>query len=403
MTKTLFLDCGYGIAGDMFLSALCGLGVDIDDVHNELNKVIEPKFDLEIEKINQHGITANHLKLNFYDKTLNDIDSGKHHHTHYASIKENIENSTLSQHVKDLSLKMFDTVAQAESKIHGIPVPDIAFHEVGAVDSLVDIIGSCVALDRLGIEQVVSTPVVTGYGKVKVAHGLYPVPAPATLEILQGVPLQDFDVAGELTTPTGAAIVKTFATSFSNSMQGIVLKSSYGGGNKKFDHPNVLRAVLFDTDETADNTVNKVCELSCELDDMSGEGLGYLLQDIMNDGALDMYYSPIIMKKGRPAYQITLLCKIEDAEYFKKRLLFETTTFGVRSIFKERAILTRDFSEINLNEGVLKVKKGYYHKKLVKVTPEFESVRKLATDNQVSYYNMYNKAIAAIQEQFKLS
>ncbi|WEV57521.1 nickel pincer cofactor biosynthesis protein LarC [Ligilactobacillus acidipiscis] len=404
MTRTLFLDCGYGISGDMFLSALCDLGVDIDDVHEELKKVIEPKFDLKIEKMNQHGITANHLKLKFYDETLNNIDSGehKHTHTHYASIKENIANSTLDAHVKELSLKMFATVAQAESKIHGIPVQDIAFHEVGAVDSLVDIIGGCVAIDNLRVDQIISTPVATGFGKVKVAHGLYPVPAPATLEILQGVPLQDFEIESELTTPTGAAIVKTFTTSFSNSMKGNVLQSGYGAGNKKFDHPNVLRAVLLDTEKKSDNTVNEVCELTCELDDMTGESLGQLLKSVMNDGALDMYYTPIIMKKNRPAYQITLLCKVGDEDYFKQKLLLETTTFGVRSTVKERAILKRDFSEINLPEGVLMVKQGYYKGDLIKVTPEFESVRKLALANKVSYNNMYLRSLGAIQEQFKL-
>ncbi len=400
MTKILYLDCGYGIAGDMFLAALCGLGVNIDDVHAELKKVIKPEFKLEVEQVNQHGITANHLKLKFDDESLNNFDSGQHQHTHYASIKENIEKSDLGENVKELSLKMFDTVARAESKIHGIPVPEIAFHEVGAVDSLVDIIGGCVALDKLGVDQVISTPVATGFGKVQVAHGLYPVPAPATLEILQGVPLEDFDVRGELTTPTGAAIVKTFSDSFSDSMKGRVLRSSYGAGSKKFDHPNVLRAVLLDKNEQIDDTVDKVCELSCEIDDMSGESLGYFLQEIMNDGALDMYCTPIIMKKNRPAYQVTLLCKPKEAKHFEKRILTETSTFGLRSSLTNRAILTRDFSTIELKEGLLKVKCGYYDNKLVKVTPEFESVRKLAKDNQTTYNNMYEKAIAAINDRF---
>lgn len=433
MAKTLFLDCGYGISGDMFLSALSGLGVDIDDVHDELNKVIADDFDLSIDRIDQHGITANHLVLKFKDESLNHFDIGEHYHehthhhdevvqhhhehshdhhhhehghshqhTHYAAIKENIENSALSESVKALSLRMFDNVAQAESKIHGIPVSDIAFHEVGAVDSLVDIIGGCVALDRLEVDNIVATPVATGYGKVKVAHGLYPVPAPATLEILQGVPVQDFDIASELTTPTGAAIIKTFATSFANSMKGKVIKSSYGAGTKQFEHPNVLRAVLLETadEATKDNTVNQVCELNCEIDDMTGEGLGQLLESVMNDGALDMYYTPIMMKKNRPAHQITLLCKVADANHFKQRLLLETTTFGVRTVLKGRAILNRQFSTLPLANGSVKIKQGYLEGHLVKVTPEFESVRELADINGVSYNQMYYQAITAIQENF---
>ena len=431
MTKSLFLDCGYGISGDMFLSALCGLGVDIDDVHDALRQVIPEEFDLSIEQVNQQGITANHLKLHFHDETLNNIDSGIHYHTHahehthdhthehdhvhaehthghthshahYAAIKANIENSGLSDNVKKLSLQLFETIAQAESKIHGIPVADIAFHEVGAVDSLVDIIGGCVALDRLGVTEIVATPVATGTGKVMVAHGLYPVPAPATLEILQDVPLQDFDIASELTTPTGAAIIKTFATSFANNLHGTVLKTSYGAGTKQFDHPNVLRAVLIDTDVQADKTVNQICELNCELDDITGESLGDFIQSVMDDGALDMYYTPIVMKKNRPAYQITLLCKKQDADHFKKRLLIETTTFGVRATLKERAILTREYTEIPLDQGMLKVKKGYYEGKLVKVTPEYESIHELAKASEVPYNQMYNRALAAIQASFDI-
>lgn len=432
MAKSLFLDCGYGISGDMFLSALCGLGVDIDDIHDALRQVIPEEFDLSIEQVNQHGITANHLKLHFHDESLNNIDSGVHYHTHghthehehehehahahahthahghthshahYAAIKANIENSGLSDSVKKLSLQLFETIAQAESKIHGIPVSDIAFHEVGAVDSLVDIIGGCVALDRLGVDEIVATPVATGTGKVMVAHGLYPVPAPATLEILQGVPLQDFDIASELTTPTGAAIIKTFATSFANNLHGTVLKTSYGAGTKQFDHPNVLRAVLVDSAAQTDKTVNQICELNCELDDITGESLGDLIQSVMDDGALDIYYTPVVMKKNRPAYQITLLCKVQDADHFKKRLLVETTTFGVRSTLKERAILTREYTEIPLGQGMLKVKKGYYEGKLVKVTPEYESIHELAKANEVPYNQMYNRALGAIQVAFDI-
>ncbi len=255
MTKTLYLDCGYGIAGDMTLAALCGLGADAEVVQQELRKVVNFDFTMAIESVNQHGITANHLTLTFGTEILpptghrhEHVRAG-HQHNHYAAIKQMIDTSDLNAHVKAMSQKVFATIAAAESKIHGVPLEDVAFHEVGAMDSLIDIIGNCIAIDLLGVEQIECTPVPTGHGKVQVAHGLYPVPAPATLEMLRGVPLSDFDIEGEVTTPTGAALVKTLTDYFVEELNGTVEAISYGAGTKQFAHPNVLRAVLLDVDE----------------------------------------------------------------------------------------------------------------------------------------------------------
>lgn len=255
MTKVLYLDCGYGIAGDMTLAALCGLGVSIEDISDELKKVVNFKFNLGIEKVNQHGIIANHLQLSFGDKIYQEhnhqhhSEHAGHQHNHYDSIKTMIQKSELNQHVKEMSLAVFKTIALAESKIHGVPLAEVAFHEVGAMDSIIDIVGNCIAIDKLNVEQIECTSVPTGHGKVHVAHGLYPVPAPATLEILRGVPLSDFSVEDEITTPTGAAIVKTLVNSFVEDINGTVEAIGYGSGTKAFDHPNVLRALILDINE----------------------------------------------------------------------------------------------------------------------------------------------------------
>ncbi|WP_332236868.1 nickel pincer cofactor biosynthesis protein LarC [Sporolactobacillus sp. KGMB 08714] len=393
MTKTLYIDCGYGIAGDMTLSALCGLGVDIEYVSTELRKVVNFDFDLKIVKNNQFDITANRLALKFGDKVHS---AHGHHHNHYVEIKQMIQESGLNNHVKDMSLRVFETIAKAESKIHGVPIEDVAFHEVGAMDSIIDIVGNCIAIDKLGVDQIECTPVPTGHGKINVQHGLYPVPAPATLEVLKDVPLSNFSVEGELTTPTGAALVKTLTTNFVTDINGTVKAISYGSGTNKFDHPNVLRTMVLDVDKKKD----QVYSLTCEIDDMTGEVLGNFLQETMADGALDIYYTPIIMKKNRPAFQITLLCKLADRAKFERRLLTETSTFGVRIAKMTRAILDRRFETLVLDEGELKVKCGYYQDKLVKVTPEYEAVKHLAEANRLSFLVMYNLSVSAIQNHY---
>lgn len=254
MTKTLFLDCGYGIAGDMLLAALCGLGVDPAYVKSELDKVVNFDFTLKIVKDNQFGITANHLILDF-DEQVHPDKKIKHQHNHYAKIKQLIQDSQITAHAKELSLQVFATIAQAESKIHNVPLEEVAFHEVGAKDSIIDIVGNCIAIDKLGIDQILCTPVPTGQGKVMMQHGLYPIPAPATLEILKNVPLSSFQTKGELTTPTGAAIVKSLTDRFVDGIEGTVTTISYGSGNSKFDHPNVLRTLLLDVKKKTKFTV----------------------------------------------------------------------------------------------------------------------------------------------------
>lgn len=246
MKKILYLDCQFGIAGDMLLSSLLDLGVNVDYLISELKKATNFKFELGIKSNDQYGITAKYLELSL-DEKISPVHG--HHHNHYAAIKQLISESSLNEHVKRMSLDVFETIAKSEAKIHNVPIDDVAFHEVGAVDSIIDIIGNCIAIDKLGVDEIICSPISTGYGNINIQHGLYPIPTPATLDMLKGVPLNGFESEGELTTPTGAAIVKTLASRFAETVSGEVMEIGYGAGTKKFNHPNVVRTVLLKDNE----------------------------------------------------------------------------------------------------------------------------------------------------------
>ncbi len=268
----LYVDCQYGISGDMMLSALVDLGADPAYIADELRKLPIDDFEMSFQSIDEKGMTCQQLLLDIEESDHHhdhDHKEGQHHHhdheedhDHHHSHEEGhdhdhhhahrqaqdilkmIEDSELADRVKERSLALFEEVARAEGKIHGMPVEEVHFHEVGAMDSIIDMIGVCLALEDLGIDELTFAPVATGYGKIEIAHGLYPVPAPATLEILTGVPLADFSAEGELTTPTGAAFAKVLASDYQHHMVGQVEKVGYGAGTRHFDHPNVLRVVL---------------------------------------------------------------------------------------------------------------------------------------------------------------
>ncbi len=239
----LFVNCEYGISGDLTLAALVDLGADPHYIESELNKLPIDEFSMSFSKKDEKGITANKLNLSFTE-----LDEGHDHHGHHhhsaQGIFQLIEESDLADRVKERSLAIFKEVARAEGKIHGKPIDEIHFHEVGAMDSIIDIIGVCLALEDLDVDHLTFSKVPTGHGKIEIAHGLYPVPAPATMEILVGVPLSSFTAEGELTTPTGAAFAKVLADDYADVVEGTIEKIGYGVGDREFDHPNVLRVAL---------------------------------------------------------------------------------------------------------------------------------------------------------------
>ncbi|MCD8911074.1 nickel pincer cofactor biosynthesis protein LarC [Staphylococcus gallinarum] len=397
MVKSLYLDCHAGIAGDMFLSALVDLGADANYIIDQLKSLPLNHFELHFSKKDKKGIQALTLTIDFEEA---------HHHRKAKDIYQIINNSDLPQRVKKRGISVFEVIAQAEAKIHGMDVNDVHFHEVGAMDSIIDIIGSCLALESLAIDNLYASPIPTGHGKINIAHGIYPIPAPATAEILTGVPLAHFDVAAELTTPTGAGFIKALVKDIGPMPNLTINRIGYGGGNKDFDFPNIVRVIEFTenkaslntTNTTKDATPNYVQQLECQIDDMTAESLGFLLQALFNKGALDVYYTPIIMKKSRPATLITMICRIEDAAEFEDYLLQHTTTLGVRSSTIQRQTLVRQFQSLTTKYGVITVKLGLLNNQIIKAKPEFEDVKRAALQTNIPFMRVYQDIEAEIHQ-----
>ncbi|RZT21440.1 nickel pincer cofactor biosynthesis protein LarC [Fictibacillus sp. BK138] len=420
--KTLYLDCQSGISGDMTLSALIDLGANIEYITEHLETLPIDSFSLQVKEVDKKGISSKQLVLHFNDD--DDVDNHHHHHHHEhghhhehdhhhhhhnghhyehrkaSTILEMIESSHLPARVKERSLSVFQVIAEAEGKIHGMDPKDVHFHEVGAMDSIIDVIGVCLALESLGVEKIIASPVPTGHGKLMMAHGLYPIPAPATAEILKGVPLADFHVKGELTTPTGAGFIKALAHEYGNIPPMAIENIGYGAGKKDFDHPNVLRAILFNVEEAAKR--EQISVLECQLDDFTGEALGYLMEKMLNEGALDVYFTPVTMKKSRPGTLITVLVKPEQVFSLEELLLRETSTFGVRKSEWSRRILSREFKDVETAYGKITVKVGKLEGNIIKVFPEYEDVKKASYQHNISFVDVYSEAERASKTQIGL-
>jgi len=425
--NTLYLDIFSGISGDMFVGALLDLGVDFKQFERELTKlgldeyhlhvsrqqrshVAGTKFDVHVEE-HDHPHQEGHAHEGHQHGHAHDPDHGHHHHEeapsqrhehehgrNFADIRALIEKSDLSSWVKQKSVAVFRRVAEAEGKIHGRPAEEVHFHEVGAVDSIVDIVGACVALELLGKPRVIAAPVVEGTGWVKCAHGRFPVPTPATLEILgaRGVPLAQCDEPHELVTPTGAALLAELAESF-GPMRGLTpRKIGYGLGTRENKtRPNVLRAVLCDAaTETAshDWETDTVAVLETNLDDTNAELLGNFMTKALATGALDVFHTPVQMKKSRPGVLLTVLCAEADADRFSELMLRETTAFGVRRHVAERRKLRREIISLKTPFGDVRVKLGRLDGRVVQAAPEFESCRQVAETACVTVKEVYDAA-----------
>ena len=417
--KILYLDCQSGISGDMTLSALIDLGADINYIREQLKGLPIDSFLLDVKQVDKKGISAKLLDLQFIESTSEEHDhqhtyahnhdhshnpedhahDGHHHHSHRkaSTILDMIKNSKLPVRVKERSMAVFQVIAEAEGKVHGMDPKDVHFHEVGAMDSIIDVIGVCLALESLNVGKIIASPVPTGYGKVMIAHGLYPIPAPATAEILKGVPLADFHVQGELTTPTGAGFVKALSDEYGYMPALVIENIGYGAGKKNFEHPNVLRVVLFNEEKAIQR--EKIIVLECQLDDFTGEALGYTMEKVLAEGALDVYFTPVTMKKSRPGTLITVLTKPEKSLALEKLLLRETSTFGVRSSEWSRRILEREFRTVETPYGKVTVKVGKLEGEIMKISPEYEDMKRVASQYEVPLIDVYLSVQQAAREQ----
>jgi uncharacterized protein (TIGR00299 family) protein len=443
--KTLYLDIFSGIAGDMFIAALLDLGVDATKFERELKKlkldgwhlhisrgqksaIAGVKFDVHLAHAHDHAHTHDSHEHGHHHHDHPHDHSHEHHHDHahdeqrnFAEIKQLISRSKLSAWVKQKSIAVFQRIAEAEGKIHGLPPNEVHFHEVGAVDSIVDIVGAAIALELLGKPRIFASPVVEGTGWIDCAHGKFPVPAPATLAILgaRGIPVSQCDEPHELVTPTGAALLAEFVESFGAMDNLVGEKIGFGlGTHENRTRPNVLRAILGTGGKRRvtgnmkhaaaeilspvtchssplDWETDRIAVLETNLDDCTGEILGAFVETALAAGALDVFHTPIQMKKNRPGVLLTVLCAEADADKFCEMILRETTAFGVRKTIAERRKLRREFAAVKTPFGKVTVKIGKLGGKVVQAAPEFEPVKKLAMQKKVPVKQIYEVAVQA--------
>jgi uncharacterized protein (TIGR00299 family) protein len=385
--KLLYLDCFAGISGDMLLGALIDLGVPETLLHTELAKLPLHGYRLEVRRVTKQHLAA----------TKFDCEAGHgHHHRGLADITGIIEQSTLAGKVKRRAISVFQRLGTAEAKVHGIPVEQVHFHEIGAVDSIVDIVGTCIALEALGVEKVVAAPPPLGSGVVETAHGRFPIPAPATLELLRGIPTRETGETTELVTPTGAALLAEFCTGYGPIPAMTVEKVGYGAGTRDLAQtPNVLRVML---GTTGTGTTDTVAVIEANIDDMNPQWFGELMDRLLTTGALDVFLTPVQMKKNRPGTILTVLCDPPEADRLADVVLTHTTSFGVRIHEARRRILDREIVRVNTRFGEIEVKIGRLAGKVVTRAPEYESCKQAASLHNVPVKEVYQAAQHAAEE-----
>ena len=407
MARTLYLDCFAGASGDMLVGAMLDSGLDFELLRSALLKLGVEGYELSLGRVNRSGISAAKFDVHL----TGEPHSHEHHHNHEHShghrrqshhrslseIKGIISSSNLSELVKQRAQAIFQRIGEAEAKIHNVPIETVHFHEVGAIDSIVDIVGACVAFDALKIERIISSPLHVGSGTFQCAHGTYPVPGPATAELLKGVPIYSKDVEGELVTPTGAAIISTLAEGYGPMPMMKIENIGYGAGTRDYPKfPNALRAIIGELEEDADRTPGAVTIIEANIDDLNAQVFGYLMEKALSAGALDIFYTPVQMKKNRPGVLLTLLCNPPDRERMCDLIFRETTTLGVRYRNEQREILTREFVTVETEYGPIRVKVSRARDgRVMNASPEFEDCRVAAEKSGVGLRDAQTAALKA--------
>lgn len=384
-----------GASGDMLSGALLGLHPDPEAFISRLNTLLGGKAEASISKDKKCGITGTHFSVSINGSTENenmyDFPSGiNRHHSSVSDIKEFISSMELPERVRDDALSVYALLAEAEGKVHGQTVENIHFHEIGTLDALADILSFCMLINELAPDQILASPVHAGSGTVKCAHGILPVPAPATEILLRDIPWYTGDIPFELCTPTGAALLKHFAVSFGPMPVMTVEKTGIGTGSRDLEAANILRAFLGDTSEQNE----RIIELKCNLDDMTGEELGFAMERLFEAGALDVYFTNISMKKCRPAVCLTCMCREEKRGELLESIFKHTTTLGVREYVCSRHSLRRSFEVAETPSGEVRIKtsSGYGS---VHTKAEFEDLAEIARSRNISLFEareMINKA-----------
>lgn len=455
--KALYIDCFSGISGDMMVGALIDAGASPEKIERELKKLNLSGYEIKCSRVIKEGISSikfdvildeehshghdhdhhhghshgdhdhhhdhdhanhehdhhehmhnyghhhhnhNHSRQEHHHGHDHSHDGHHHHHSRYADIVKLIDESELSPKVKERSKQIFAPIAKSESKIHNMSIEDVHFHEVGAVDSIVDIVATAIALEELEIEKIITSHVPLGSGKIRISHGVYPVPAPATLDMMKNVPIAPSDLPYELTTPTGAGIVVSQSDSYGTLPAMKISSIGYGAGTRNIPgRPNVLRVMVGELLEGNQQIVGKqetITVIECHMDDMTGEAFGYVMEKLLNEGALDVYYTPIYMKKNRPGTLVTVLAPENREAKLTETLFKETTTLGVRKNTWSRSILDRKITEAETAFGLIKIKQALKKGNVIRAVPEYEDVKKAASEHGVSFQEVYNAALKSI-------
>ena len=388
--KTLYFDCFAGASGDMILGAMIAAGVDPGYLREQLSLLRVSGFSIDFETVNRSGLSATHAVVE---------TAHEHSHRSLADIKEIIRGSDLSSAVKERAVQIFTRLAEAEARVHNEPIEHIHFHEVGALDAIVDVVGAAICFDALQIERFVCSPLHVGSGMVKMAHGQFPIPPPAVTELLKGVPFYATEIKGELLTPTGAAIITTVCSEYGPIPEMKTEATGYGAGTREYqDFPNVLRVMLGET-EVSGATDERLWMLETNLDDASPQILGHVMDRVLELGALDCFFTPVQMKKNRPGVLLSVLCGRDEKEAVMKLLFTETTTLGVRSSEVARRALQRSVVRVETQYGPINVKVAHLDGRIVNEMPEFEQCRQAAIKANVPLKIVEDAARVAVAKR----
>ncbi|HYP02382.1 MAG TPA: nickel pincer cofactor biosynthesis protein LarC [Pyrinomonadaceae bacterium] len=393
--RTLYFDCFAGASGDMILGALVAAGADARALQEQLALLGLSEFEITFETVDRSGISATHARVRTADRQS---------HRHLSAILKIIADSRLSATVKARASRIFKRLGEAEARVHNVAVEQIHFHEVGALDAIVDVVGACIGFELLAIERFVSSPLHVGSGTVEMAHGRFPVPPPAVVELLAGAPVYSMDIKGELVTPTGAAIISTVCAGNFGALPALrIAATGYGAGTREYkDFPNALRLIVGETtdEKTAGESFSetaseKLFMLETNLDDASPQILGHALERAFALGALDCFFTPVQMKKNRPGVLVSILCRASEQEALTELLFDETPTLGVRSYVVERRALGREFASVETEFGAINVKVARRDGRVSNIAPEYEDCRAAAARAGVPLHAVERAARAA--------
>jgi pyridinium-3,5-bisthiocarboxylic acid mononucleotide nickel chelatase len=387
--KTLHFDCFAGASGNMILGALVSLGVEKNKLIEQLKLLRITDFEIEFKTVNKSGISAIHAKVNVPKENT---------HRHLHTIVNIIEDSGLSDKIKQRSTEIFTKLAEAEAKVHDTEVDKVHFHEVGAMDAIIDIVGACIGFEMLGIERFTCSKIHVGSGFVNMDHGKFPVPPPAVIELLKGIPIYSTEIIGELCTPTGAAIISTLSDSYDNQLNVITEQIGYGAGTREYDNfPNVIRLLIGKSQRQ--QISENLCLIETNLDDTTPQVLGFMMERSYELGALDCWFTSIQMKKNRPATMISILCGAKNRHKLTELLYLETTTLGVRIRDVEREILERKIVKVKTQFGEIDVKIAFFEGKQVNAMPEFEQMKRIASEQEISLKVLRERVLRELHEQ----